>query len=176
MIFQLAGQISILGRGVLRPPGKAIELLPFFFEGNTVTCAGPELRLFEEDGVDPRVDHPFYHGRLHIVDKGLHRDHIGHVLAMKDSIALLCYLAYPEMVLPIPLSEKIVVVLSPGDAGHEGDGITPVTPALDALFECGALPVVDTIHDGHVRTHIDLRDPGAAGLKSCFLLSQNICR
>src|SRR5688500_1282997 len=107
------------------------------------------------------------HMRFHISKKRRRRNDIRNVSSVPDSIAIALHLAFIPMRFAIELSHKIILVLSPGNARHEMNGISFIAPAFYTLFEISA-GIIDAIHDGDISSYIIVLMPAIRYLESCF--------
>ena len=129
MIFQFVGKIGILRRFVLRSPGEIIIFLPFGLESFAVSATHPELRFLQIDGGDSGINDSFDLCFLHIADKTLGGYDIGNQMAVSDLISIAVALSFFQMpVYSVPLSQKIVLIVAPGNSGHKLRQIPFISP------------------------------------------------
>ena len=166
MIFQFISEVGILRRLVLCTPGETIISLPLLFESITISGTGPKFRFFHIDSIDPGIDHPFDMFLLHVLDKLTGRNDVRHHMPMPDGITGLSHLSFAKMILfTVPLSQKIVLVFSPGNAGHEMRPVSPVPPTIHPLLESHLRPVVHPIDDRGISPDICRFFPLSTGLE-----------
>ena len=169
MIFQFIGEIGILGRFMLRSPGKIIIFLPFGLESLAVSATHPELRFFQIDRSNAGINHPLYLCFLHITDKTFGRHNVGYQVSVGYLVSVTIPLPlFQVTVYSIPFAEKIVFIVSPCHSGHKLCLIPLVSPRLNTLFKRNTLFIQRAIHHRGISTHIRFGFPGFGCLKSCF--------
>src|SRR5688572_10565803 len=105
--------------------------------------------------------------RFHISEKRRRRHDVRHITSVPDSIAIALHLTFIPMRFAIELTHEIILVLTPGNARHEMNGISFIAPAFYPLFKIAA-GIINAIHDGNIRTHIIVFMPVIRYLESCF--------
>ena len=135
MVLELAGHICSLRRLVLRPPFGSVVFFPFALERFAVAGAGPELGLFKIYGCDSGIDHPLDVFLLEILQVVLCRDNVRHHVSVPDGIALGIDLSLVKMPFSVPFPGEIVLVLAPGDSGHEIDFVSSLFPGCDSFLD-----------------------------------------
>src|SRR5690554_3664172 len=119
---------------MLRTPGKTVVILPLLFECIAVACPGPEFGLFHVDGIYAGINHPFYMLLLEVGKEIIRWYDVRHKMTMPYRITILCHLSFIEMPFSVPFAGKIILVFTPGNAGHKMGFITPILPSFYTLL------------------------------------------
>ena len=130
MVLQFVGEVGVLGRLVLWSPGEAVVCLPFALESLAVAAACPKLRLLEEDGIDAGIDDWLDVPLFEVGEIVLRGHDVGDEVTVHDGVAVHGLLSLVHVPLPVPLPREVVLVFTPGDAGHEVGGVASVAPRL----------------------------------------------
>ncbi len=175
MIFEFGGEVGGLRRLVLGTPGCAVIGFPLALEGFAVAAAGPEFRFLQEDGVHAGINHPLDVTLLEVFQVVFRRYNVGDHPAVPDGVAVLLYLAFVQVPLAIPFSGEIVLVFTPGDAGHEMGRIALFLPGSQTVFQAlaTAVPVggvaSHAVHHHGIGPVVDVFIPAAGGLEGGFV-------
>ena len=173
VILQLIGEIGVLGTFVLGAPGEAVKLLPFTFESLTVSGSRPELRFFQEDGIDACIYNRFYVTFLKVREIIPGGDNIRYQAAVPDGITLSCLLSFVQMPFPVPFACEVILILAPGDTCHKMSSIASITPGIHPFAEGHPTIIVGAIHHHQVGADIRDRFPRSCGLERSLLLSKD---
>ena len=173
VILQLIGEIGVLDTFVLGAPGEAVKLLPFTFESLTVSGSRPELRFFQEDGIDACIYNRFYVTFLKVREIIPGGDNIRYQAAVPDGITLSCLLSFVQMPFPVPFACEVILILAPGDTCHKMSGIATITPGIHPFAEGHPTVIVGAIHHHQVGADIRDRFPRSCGLERSLLLSKD---
>ena len=143
VLLELPGAEMRFGGAVRGLPRLTEEGLPFPLERFRIAGAGPELRLFEVDAFDAELDDraEFLH---QVLGEAERRDHVRDVgaLTVQDRRSVARGLRVGPVVGAVPPSIQIVLIVAPGDAGHQVDAIAGLAPPGDALRR-GVVEAVD---------------------------------
>src|SRR5690606_34466744 len=173
VILELIRKVSVLWRFVLWTPIKTIIFLPFPFKRLTVSCSSPEFRFFHKYSVDSRIDDRLHMLFLQIRQEVIRRYNIRNHMAMPYGILLPGNLPFIEMPLAIPLPCEIILIFTPGNPGHEMDGISSIFPGFHPLRERHPLvfirwiPTYTVDHD-RICPIVDCGAPFSRSLKGRF--------
>ena len=93
--------------------------------------------------------------------------HVVHVAAVAALAPVADRLGFVLVIDAIEAAIEVVLIISPGNAGHDMDAIAMVAPGGDAVGQF----LVNAVNDGHVRAQIIFFTPRRAGLKTGALQS-----
>ncbi len=142
--------------GIHRPMGRdpllAIELPPLATETLGVTAANPELGLLEVDGLGSGLEgalHPHAEEPAEVFPWA----HVIHVAAVADLLAFPVGLGFVLVIDAVETPIQIVLVIAPGDAGHDVNPIAAIAPGVDpagqaaihSVDNCDIGPEVDSV-------------------------------
>jgi hypothetical protein len=66
------------------------------------------------------------------------------------------------VVVAVEIAAQVILVIAPGDAGHQVDAVAVIAPGLDALRQGG----IESIDNGDIRAQIAVGLPRRVGLEA----------
>ena len=134
---------------------------PLALEPLGVPAADPELGLLQMDRLRASV-HRALHALAEELAKVLAGRHVIDVAAVRNHVAITVSLGLVDVPDTVEPAVEVVLVLAPGDAGHEVDDVSLGLPLGDPRGE----PCVDPVADGDVGPELDLSIPPGMGLEA----------
>ena len=126
-----------------RLPGFAVIRLPLAFEPFRIAAANPEFRFFQMNCLRPRIERALNSDakELSVIGSGTH---VVHIPAVADSVSVTIGLGLVFVVDAIEPAVKIILILSPGNTGHDVNAVTAITPTLHSGGQIGSDTVGNT--------------------------------
>ena len=146
---------------VRRLPVLPIIPPPLALEALRIAPPHPEFRLFQVNGLSARIERALdpHAEKLPVISPGTH---VIDIAAVADFLSGKVRLGLVLVIDAVKSAVEVLLVATPGNAGHDVDAVAVLAPALDALWQAR----INAIDDGHIRAQVRRATPGLSGLKT----------